>query len=686
MQPVTLPSDKNTPEYRIVSRTSNLALRQVEEIASLLPELRYKVVPVASFGDKNKHISLIGNEISDIFTRELDQAVLQGEADFAIHSAKDLPYPLPEGLEIIALTEAFDKTDALVSKSGKKLSELDPNPKLGTSSILRKAELLKIRPDIEIVSIRGTIEERIAQVDNGTVDAAIVATCALKRLGLENRIADVLPFETHPLQGNLAIVAKQGNQNLKKLFESIDIRRNYGSVWLVGFGPGDPDLLTVKGLKLLQHADIIYYDDLTNHPFLSNIEAEKIYVGKRKNAHSFEQIDINKLLYQSAIQGKNVVRLKGGDPMIFAHGGEEIDYLTANLVDVRVVPGITTALAASASSQIALTHRSHASSVTFLTGHKPEEIHIPQKGTVVIYMGASNIQTIAQKAITEGRKPKTPVVLAYNVSKPDEEIEYSTLHEISISTRKYKTPLIVTIGEVAHHRPNRKASKVKPSYLVTGTKQHVSDPFREVLHVPLIEIRAVSDNEEPHLQPYLTNSDWIIFTSRYTVRYFFELLNKQGKDARALSNHKVASIGKVTTAELLKHGIVPDLQPKLESSAGLIECFSEREINNQRIFIPRSNLGLPVLPEGLSKLGNTLTTAIIYTNTEPGELAIPHPDKYDIIVFSSPSGVDNFFKKVNFPITNKKFITRGSETRKRLLEKAIDANNILNSEAYETLS
>jgi uroporphyrinogen III methyltransferase/synthase len=170
------------------------------------------------------------------------------------------------------------------------------------------------------------------------------------------------------------------------------------------------------------------------------------------------------------------------------------------------------------------------------------------------------------------------------------------------------------------------------------------------------------------------------------VRYFFELLNKQLKDARALGKINVASIGKVTTAELLKHGIVPDLQPVLESSVGLIECFSERGINNQRIFIPRSNLGLPVLPEGLSKLGNIVTTAIIYTNTEPEELAIPHPDKFDIIVFSSPSGVDNFFKKVHFPITNKKFITRGSETRKRLLEKAIDANNILNSEEYETLS
>jgi uroporphyrinogen III methyltransferase/synthase len=134
------------------------------------------------------------------------------------------------------------------------------------------------------------------------------------------------------------------------------------------------------------------------------------------------------------------------------------------------------------------------------------------------------------------------------------------------------------------------------------------------------------------------------------------MLNKQGKDARALSNLNVASIGKVTSAELSKHGIIPDIQSAKESSIGLIECFKERGINSQRIFIPRSNLGLPVLPEGLTKLGNMVTTAVIYTKSEPGELAIPHPDKYDIIVFSSPSGVDNFFKKVDFPLTTKNLL------------------------------
>jgi uroporphyrinogen III methyltransferase/synthase len=678
--------EKLTRVYKVASRTSNLALKQAEEISGLLPGLNFTLLPMQSFGDKNKQISLIDNNINDIFTRELDEALLNGDADLAIHSAKDLPYPLPDGLEVIALTGAFDKTDVLVSRTGKKLDELPSNPKLGTSSLLRKAELLKIRTDIEIVSIRGTIEERIEMVDNGTVDAIIVAGCALKRLGLEKRIAEILPFETHPLQGNLAIVAKKGDSKLRELFSPIDIRRQYGRVCLVGFGPGDPDLLTIKGHKLLQHADIIYFDDLTNHKFLQEFEAEKIYVGKRKNNHSFEQEEINKLIYHAAIQGRNVVRLKGGDPMIFAHGGEEIEYLTRNLVEVSVVPGITTALAASANSGIPLTHRDIASSVTFLTGHTNENINIPLSGTVVIYMGATNLQTISRKAIEQGRDQNTPVMLAYNVSKPDEEIKYSTLHALSISETKYKTPLVIIIGEISRLHPNHFATGTYPVYLVTGTKSPIPNPFTKVIHSPMIEISSIPENELPNLAYFITNADWILFTSRYTVHYFFEILNKQGNDARILGGIKIASIGKTTSAELLKHSIIADLQPELESSEGLIRLFAEKNITNQHIFIPRSKSALSLLPEGLTKLGNNVSTADIYRNTEPKNMTIPSPEEFDVIIFSSPSGVDNFFKRIDFPLDNKKFIVRGNETRKRLLEKNINRYNILNTEAYETFS
>jgi uroporphyrin-III C-methyltransferase len=219
-------------------------------------------------------------------------------------------------------------------------------------------------------------------------------------------------------------------------------------VWLVGFGPGDPDLLTIKGFKLLQTCDIIFYDDLLNKEFLHQFPAEQVYVGKRRKKHSIEQDIINKLMLDAALAGKNVVRLKGGDPMLFAHGGEEIEFLKQNGIQVEVVPGITAAMAASAASQIPLTHRGISSAVTFITGHSDKNIHIPQTGTIVIYMGAMHIQKIAQKAIYQGWDALTPVLLMYNISNPEQKEEISNLNDIANLPRKYKTPLLIIIGDV----------------------------------------------------------------------------------------------------------------------------------------------------------------------------------------------------------------------------------------------
>jgi hydroxymethylbilane synthase len=173
----------------------------------------------ASLGDKNQNISLLnGQAPDDFFTRELDQALLKGEADVAIHSAKDLPEQLNGGLEVIALYEAFDKTDALVSRDNQTLETLPAGSRIGTSSPLRKQELLAQRPDLEVVGIRGCIEDRVQQVRSGQIDAAIVATCALKRLGMENEIAEILSFATHPMQGRLAVTARKGRNDLKEIF------------------------------------------------------------------------------------------------------------------------------------------------------------------------------------------------------------------------------------------------------------------------------------------------------------------------------------------------------------------------------------------------------------------------------------------------------------------------------------
>ena len=231
-------------------------------------------------------------------------------------------------------------------------------------------------------------------------------------------------------------------------------RSSFGKVWLVGFGPGDPELLTIKGYKLIKTADIIFYDDLLNKEFLLKFPAEKVYVGKRKANHSIEQAEINVLLYEAAVSGKTVVRLKGGDPMLFAHGGEEIDYLERRHIEVGVVPGITAALAAAAFTHVPLTHRGIASSVSFITGHANREIHVPLSGTLVYYMGASNLRTIAEEVVRKGWPADTPVLFVYNVSGIDQEEYCTTLQKTIDQPGQYKTPLIIIIGEVVRLKHN----------------------------------------------------------------------------------------------------------------------------------------------------------------------------------------------------------------------------------------
>ena len=225
----------------------------------------------------------------------------------------------------------------------------------------------------------------------------------------------------------------------------------YGKVTLVGFGPGDPDLLTIAGDKALAKADVIFHDDLIDQAFLSKYKGEKVYVGKRKHCHSHEQEEINQLILNSALEGNEVVRLKGGDSMIFAHGGEEVEFLKKGGVQVSVIPGISTGIAVASLTQIPLTLRGIAKSVAFITGHT-SDVHLPNTDTLVCFMAGSTIHKIAVKAIAEGRNPKTPVVLVHNVSLPDQTEFLSTLEELAGSETVYPTPIIIVIGEVISSR------------------------------------------------------------------------------------------------------------------------------------------------------------------------------------------------------------------------------------------
>jgi uroporphyrinogen III methyltransferase/synthase len=577
----------------------------------------------------------------DFFTRELDQKLLCDEADVAVHSAKDIPCPLPSGLEVFALLASADPADVLVSRDRLRLEELPSGARVGTSSRARRNALLQLRPDLQVISVRGTIGERIAQVDSGHIDALIVAACALKRLGLDERIAEILPFDTHPLQGHLAIVGRSDRPDLKALFASADVRRRYGRVTLVGFGPGSPDLLTLAGNEALAQADVIFHDDLVDKAFLKRYPGTKVDVGKRKDIHRFRQEEINQHVYRAAVAGHRVVRLKGGDPMIFAHGREEIDFMQSRMVETAVVPGISSGIALSAATKIPLTHRGVASSVAFVTGHAGVSAPVPNADTLVYYMSGANIASIAERLIASGRREDLPVVLAFNVSLPDGKVYFSTLGELQYAAVRYPTPILMLAGETAGFGNDDRYSR--PT-LLTGTSASDCAAYTCLTHTPLIRIEKMRKN--PLLEQALKairTFDWLIFTSRYGVRAFFELCRRQQWDIRTLSGLRIASIGRTTSSELARHGIYPDLQPLNESAEGLAQAFAAQVKTPQQVLLPRSDRGLNGLPDALTAQGHIVASIPVYRN-RPCDASPVDLSRFEQIIFTSPSGVDAFIR------------------------------------------
>lgn len=258
-------------------------------------------------------------------------------------------------------------------------------------------------------------------------------------------------------ESTISIKSKQSNHRqslyLKNYLEDLltPIEFPEGKVYLVGFGPGDPELMTLKARKLLLSADIVFYDDLIGSEILHYITGDKVYVGKRKGQHYKTQDTINDLLLKAAQAGKRVVRLKGGDPFIFGRGGEELLHLHSHGIAVEVIPGISSSLAASAGALIPLTHRGVSRRLTFMSAHHVDtELEtIPSEGTLVLYMGASKLDFLSQKLIQLGLAPQTGVALVYNASLPDQALEIRALQDIGQS--QLKSPMAIIIGDVVNH-------------------------------------------------------------------------------------------------------------------------------------------------------------------------------------------------------------------------------------------
>ena len=449
-------------------------------------------------------------------------------------------------------------------------------------------------------------------------------------------------------------------------------------VYLVGAGPGDPGLITVRGKQLLERAEVIVYDYLASKKLLKHVpkDAEFIYAGKRGGGkHTHTQEEINSILVERALSGRLVVRLKGGDPFIFGRGGEEIEELVQAGIPFEVVPGVTSATAAATYAGIPITHREYTSTVAFVTGHED-----PTKknsniawdklatgvGTIVVYMGIKNLESITQKVIKYGRDPKTPVAVVRWASTAEQRTVVGNLENIAEVVRQnnIKPPSLVIIGEVVNLRNTINWYEKRPLFskriVVTRTRDQASELINllenngaECIEYPTIALEKVESYEIlDRALEQIESFHWVLFTSINAVDYFFKRLFALGRDVRDLKGPKIAVVGKVTAEALAGRGIKADLIPEEFTGDGLADKLIDGDVAGLNILIPRALKAHETLPERLKEAGAEVTLAPVYQNVLPkstaGEklkadlLQALEEKSVDMVTFTSSSTVKNF--------------------------------------------
>ncbi len=448
-------------------------------------------------------------------------------------------------------------------------------------------------------------------------------------------------------------------------------------VYLLGAGPGDPGLLTVKARDILAAADVVVYDYLASPAFLAlaRPEAEIIYVGKKGGDHTLSQGEINALLIEKAQQGKVVARLKGGDPYVFGRGAEEAEELIAAGLDYEVVPGVTSGVAGLAYAGIPVTHRKHASSVSFITGHEdptkeasalPWEHLAKSASTLVFYMGMKNLPSIAANLVAAGLPGETPAALVHWGTTCRHRSLVATLETLHAKGTEagFTAPSLIVVGDVVMLHDTLNHFERKPllgkGIVVTRAREQASSILQEltalgacVIEFPTIAITPIQDMTPVHeAVEKLHNYDWLVFTSVNGVKWFFHELYAMGMDTRALAGVTVAAIGPATAKSLECHGIRPDFVPEQYVAESVVAGMLDRGVAGKRILIPRAKEAREVLPEELRKAGAEVEILPVYETTlaESGPDVIRNAIKegrLDCITFASSSTVENFFALVS---------------------------------------
>lgn len=420
-----------------------------------------------------------------------------------------------------------------------------------------------------------------------------------------------------------------------------------GKVYLVGAGPGDIGLLTVKGMKCLQKAEVVVYDLHLNAQILNYIshDAEFIYAGKRGGHHTMTQDEINDVLVKKAEEGKIICRLKGGDPFVFGRGGEEAGVLAKRGIRFEVVPGVSSAIAAPAYAGIPLTHRLYSSSFAVIPGYEDttkEESAIDWAKlatgveTIVVLMAVKNLDMLVRKLMENGRSAETPVAVVRWGTRPDQKTVVSTLKDIvsEVKGHEIKPPAVVVIGDVVKLRDTLKWYEDQPMFghriLVTREHSTAFEPLEElgaeIIEFPTIEIVPPDDYDGLDAAIAQIHSyTWIIFTSANGVRYFLKRFFEKERDIRDLKGIKLCAIGSKTAGEIKKYGMKVDLVPEEFRAEGLIEEFKKvgdqqsaiSALKGMKFLLPRAETAREVFPEKVRELGGEIDVPVAYRTVKP---------------------------------------------------------------------
>lgn len=727
---------KRNMKLRMGTRKSALAMIQTKLVRDAIlehfPEMEIELVPMSTEGDRHLDRSLDSFGGKGVFTQDLERALLAGEIDLAVHSAKDMPMELPRGLALGAVLAREDPADVLVTRTNIPAAQLPAGSVIGTSSLRRELQIRRINPQVQIRLLRGNVPTRLDKLRAGEYDGILLAAAGLKRLGMmqpEGLFVEILDKELflpapgqgvmgveiragelaevmaaihapeaamvlraereyltilggncnapcaaycrkekghlvmsamfaqdgkHPIyrRGSIPLweeresgqqPAKAGSlahagqlKYAEQLAQKLAMQVQMKTVSLVGAGPGDAGLVTCKGLDRIRQADVIIYDSLISASLLNEarLDADLYYVGKRAGHHHMTQEQINELLVEQAMMGKQVVRLKGGDPFVFGRGGEEALALREKEIPFEIVPGVTSACSVPAYAGIPVTDRGRASSFHVITGqeggHKQSEaldytVLAKEEGTLVFLMGLGHLNQICSRLLEHGRPKEMPAAVISQGTTAGQKNVVSDLAHIAEQAENegIKTPAILVIGDVVQMAGALdwfgRGPLAGKRVLVTGTRyvaeeiaQELQPLGAETVTVSVIESRLMETDKIRQALDHLEEYRWMVFTSGNGVELFFQMLHRQEIDLRRLMHLKFAAIGRKTAAALADHGFWCDFVPSRYSGEDLAKEWIPTLGKDEKVLMLRAREGSPVLPDQLKRAGIPYSDVPLY--------------------------------------------------------------------------